>query len=461
MFQPKPEYLVTLDSISIRDFHEYPEEFVVRPPYQRRNVWSTKKQQALLDSLFRRYYVPRLVLREVRLAEDRTVKEVVDGQQRIVTVQRFFRDEVRLPESIASIDKRLVGMRYSELPVEVRKLVDKELKFDVDLINGVDNPRSAAHQRIATEIFWRLQQGESLNFMEIAHARLSSPIRNFLVKFADDIGFDYEAYRPIDTNPRKHPFFHLIERNNDRMQHLALLGRLLLIERAGGPADIRESVLAQLIDEDQKDGGVGDESFEKTAEARALLRTLDVFCQVFEDDPIVDERNGVKELSIEYFIISVVLLVDHLRKNYAFAEETYPLFRKFFYDFYQRWRNHSEEDRDVILFSDSRQQSQAEVETRDRVIRQLFFEFLDREGHTLNSLDKKRAFNEAERIRIYRSQEGLCQRCKAEGKPESEARVSWSQYQADHILAWIKGGPTVPWNGQVLCTFHNLSKGAS
>jgi hypothetical protein len=37
-------------------------------------VWSRKKQQALLDSLFRRYYVPRIVIRQVRLNEERTVK---------------------------------------------------------------------------------------------------------------------------------------------------------------------------------------------------------------------------------------------------------------------------------------------------------------------------------------------------------------------------------------------------
>jgi len=67
MFFPKSQYDVIPDKVDIRDFHEYTEEYVTRPPYQRKNVWGTKKQQALLDSLFRRYYVPKLVLREVRL----------------------------------------------------------------------------------------------------------------------------------------------------------------------------------------------------------------------------------------------------------------------------------------------------------------------------------------------------------------------------------------------------------
>ena len=57
----------------------------------------------------------------MRLSEDRVVREVVDGQQRITTVQRFFRDELKLPESLADLDPRLAGMRYSELPDEIRK----------------------------------------------------------------------------------------------------------------------------------------------------------------------------------------------------------------------------------------------------------------------------------------------------------------------------------------------------
>ena len=80
MFQPETEDDVIPASIDVKDFHEYPELFVTRPPYQRKNVWSTKKQQSLLDSLFRRYYIPRLVLREVRVGPNEVLKEVVDEQ---------------------------------------------------------------------------------------------------------------------------------------------------------------------------------------------------------------------------------------------------------------------------------------------------------------------------------------------------------------------------------------------
>ncbi len=459
MFNRETGYDVIQDKIDIRDFWEYEGDFVVRPPYQRKSVWSNTRQQALLDSLFRRYYVPRLVLREVRLSETKVVREVVDGQQRITTVQRFFRDELKLPDSLNSFDKDLAGKKYTELPTEIKRFVNRLLKYEADVLKNIDNPRDPEHQRIATDIFWRLQQGESLNFMEIAHARLSSPVRNFLVKYADDITFDYADYKPIDDNPDKHPFFSLIERNNDRMQHLSLFGRLLLVERSDGPTDIRDKILATWIDETQTQTGVGDYGFEKEKEAVSLLKTLNQFYEIFKDDPMVDAESGIKELSIEYFIISMVMLVRHLRKYYALPAELYPKIRTFLHEFHGRWKAHHEEDRDILLFSDNRQQSKTDLENRDRVLRQAFFEYLQKEGVSLLTLDSKRAFNEAEKIRIYRRDEGLCQIHLAEGKPREEAVVSWSEYQADHIIPWIKGGQTIEENAQVLCRIHNASKG--
>ena len=379
MFLPKSQYDVIPDKIDIRDFHEYTEEYVTRPPYQRKNVWSVKKQQALLDSLFRRYYIPRLVPREVRLSEDHVIREVVDGQQRIVTVQRFFAGELKLPETLKDLDPALPGKRYSELPDKIRRFADKELKYEADLIKNIDNPKSPDHQRIATEIFWRLQQGESLNFMEVAHARLSSLLRNFIVKYADEIGFDYQRYVPIDHNPSKHPFFRIIDRKNDRMQHLALLGRLLLIEQADGPTDIRDATLGDWIDSTQQPDGIGNLDFEKEPSAQSLLRTLNLFHEIFKDDSALDDSGGMKELTIEYFIISMVMLVRRLRKYYVFGKELYPVFRKFVYEFHNRWRTHSEDDRDILVFADNRQQGQADLETRDRMLRLAFFEFLERE----------------------------------------------------------------------------------
>ena len=123
-FNPKPEYTIVSTEISIKDFFDYKEDYVIRPPYQRKSVWSKSKKQALMDMLFRRYYVPNIVIREVRLSDIQTVNEIVDGQQRITTVQDFFKNKYPLPKTLSDVDKNLPGFYYTDLDTDIRKFID-------------------------------------------------------------------------------------------------------------------------------------------------------------------------------------------------------------------------------------------------------------------------------------------------------------------------------------------------
>lgn len=460
MFEPEPAYTVIFDTIPITDFSNYAEEFVVRPPYQRKAVWGRQKRQALLDSLFRRFYVPRIVIREVRLNEENVVREVIDGQQRILTAQLFLADDLPLPSSLADLHDGLAGKRYSQLPPDLRRFVDR-LSYAADVVKGIDDPRDADHQGVASEVFWRLQLGEPLTYMERAHARLSSLTRNFIVQYADDIGFDYDEYRPRDENPAKHRFFTLLDRKNDRMQHLALLARLLMLEDAGGPTDLADTKVGEFIDAHQTPDGIGSLAYEETPVARATLATMNAFYETFKDDPMhAADGSPMKEFRQEYFIVSIYLLLRHLRAYYVFDADERKLFYDFLLAFYERWRSRSEDDNEILNFSDHRQQSGNDIETRHRQIRQFFFEFASAQGHQMLTKDERRAFSELERILVYRRDKGLCQACLAEGKPELEARVAWSEYETDHVVPHARGGMTEKANAQVLCGFHNAQKGA-
>lgn len=458
-FNPKPEYTISPKLFPVGDFYHYADEFVTRPPYQRKSVWSPKKKQALLDSLFRRYYIPKIVIREVRLNNDRAVNEVVDGQQRIIVVQDFLANKIKLPKSLKDIHADLPDKYHKELSAEFKRFIDKELRYDADVVKGIDDPRNPQHQKIATEIFWRLQQGESLNFMEIAHARLASLVRNFVVKYADDITFDFSEYKPIDKNPNKHKFFKIYSRDNNRMQHLLLLTRLLLLEKDNGATELKDSAVAAFVDETIMPDGVGNESYEDDPNAKAVLSNLKTFYEIFKDDPMLDEESGLKELSREYTTISFYLLLRHLKNNYIVDERIKKLFHDFLInEFYPRWAHVSDEDNDILFFSSSRQMDQNSIEERNQILRQLFFKFLNKQGAEILTKDDQRNFNEAQKIEIYRRDRNLCQMCLADGKTEKESRVSWSEYEADHILAHVKGGTTDTSNAQVLCRMHNRKK---
>lgn len=460
-FNPKQEYLILEDKIQLKDFFEYKEDYITRPAYQRKSVWAVKKQQSLFDSILRRFYVPRLVIREVRLSQARTVKEIIDGQQRITAIQEFYNNEFKLPSSLVDIHPDLANKYYNELTSELRKFIDKELAIKADIVKNIDDPKNPEHQRVATEIFWRLQQGEQLNFMEIAHAKLSSLTRNFIVKYSDDETFDYEKYIPIDANPNKHKFFQIIKRDNNRMEHLTLLTRFLLIEEADGYVELKDTAVTEFIEKFDDKDGIGNYSFENNEIAKNCIRNLALYYEIFKNDPMFDEETGIKELSREYLIISFYLLIRHLKKYYVIGDKETNLINKFFFVFYERWRKGDQEDLDINIFSNNRQQSQNNLQERDIILRQIFFDYLKEQNVSLTMFDAKRLFNEAEKIKIYRRDKGLCQQCLKEGKPDKEAQVSWTQYQADHIFPFAKGGQTVIDNGQVLCVYHNARKSAA
>ncbi|MBP1838770.1 GmrSD restriction endonuclease domain-containing protein [Formosa algae] len=459
-FNPKTEYTIVPTEISIKDFFEYKEDFVTRPPYQRKAVWNKKKKQALMDSLFRRYYIPKLVIREVRKDESGTVSEIVDGQQRITTVQDFFDNKYPLPKTLSDLGDGLANKYYKDLDTDIRKFIDKSLKYQADVIKNIEEPDSVEHQIIATEIFWRLQQGESLNYMEVAHAQLSSLSRNFIVKYSDDLTFDYDTYKPIDTNPDKLPFFKLLDVDNGRMKHLQFIARFLLIEKEGGYADLSDKKITEFINDYKTKDGIGNYSFEHEKIAVNVKNNLNTFYSIFKDDPILDDDNGIKEFSTEYFIISIYMLIRHLRMYYVLDEITKNHLKNFVYDFYKRWKTYDDAmDTDMLTFSNRRQQGESDLEIRDMILRQIFFKYILEKNIDLKEKDTKRAFSELQRILIYREGKGLCQQCLRDGVSEKEAKVSWSKYQADHVIPHSKGGKTKIENGELLCSTHNLSKG--
>ena len=458
-FDPSRDYQIIPEKTNIEEFHKYADEYVTRPPYQRKTVWSNARQQSLLDSIVRGYYVPKLVLRKVRLKGDTTIKEVVDGQQRITTVQRFYANELRLPKSLENIHPDIPGKTYSQLPVEVKKYVDRQ-HFDVDVINNIEDPRDPEHQRLATEIFWRLQQGESLNQMEVAHARLSSLGRNFIVKYADDIAFDFDAYRPVDNNPHKHQFFSILDRPNDRMQHLSLMARMVLLQ-SNGATDLKDSAIVEWIDGTVEENGIGNLGFENDRVARETLAILGFLSSLFEDDPMIKTGGVIQELKPDYVVLSLFILARHLRENYVMDIAEKQLLRDFHISFHARYRENDLADALMVQFRDNRQHSAAEVRTRELLIRQAFFEYSNEKEMKLRQKDTQRAFDESQRIAIYRRDRGQCQECLAEGRTETEATVAWSEYESDHVLAHSRGGATDLSNAQLLCRQHNRSKGAN
>jgi|GEM_PF-468198 len=445
----RPPYIKELKVFNLIDFHNDIQLFVKRPPYQRKNIWPRHKKEALIDSFFRRHYVPDIVLRQIKTPDNRMKYEVVDGQQRINAIQEFFNNQFKLPKSLFDITDE-VGKFHRDLSAEVKKHIEIQA-LPSTVLMALTDPHKKDSQKLVAEVFWRLQQGESLTYIEVEHSKLYSAARNFITKYADDLSFDYKKYESLDHNPSRHDFFKIINQDNARLQHLALLGRFMMLEFGNGSADLSTTYFSNFI---QHWEGKSLIIFENLKETKNCLKTLDVLYNIFKvDHPVPDK---VPELDREYIILSIYLLARRLvHGGWNFKPDHYDRFRNFVYQFKMRWQTEDNDDAEMLLFRDQRQQNKRAVEIRDQLLSKWFFEA----NTDLDKLDPQRNFTYSERVAIYRKDRGLCQACLAEGRNEDEARVPWIEFDADHLKPHSKGGKTTVDNGQVLCQHHNRSLG--
>ncbi|MGB6566280.1 MAG: DUF262 domain-containing protein, partial [Xanthobacteraceae bacterium] len=80
---------------SINDFVEWEKQgqLVLNPAFQRRAVWSDKAKSYLMDTIVRGKPIPKIFIRQtLNVATKTSLREAVDGQQRLRTILSFIKD---------------------------------------------------------------------------------------------------------------------------------------------------------------------------------------------------------------------------------------------------------------------------------------------------------------------------------------------------------------------------------
>lgn len=84
------------------------------------------------------------MLRKVRINEEKVRYEVIDGQQRITTIQLFYDKKLELPKTLKSMTRGelLAGRRYDQLNVEQKQWFDK-LNLEANIIHSIEDKPNA------------------------------------------------------------------------------------------------------------------------------------------------------------------------------------------------------------------------------------------------------------------------------------------------------------------------------
>lgn len=160
----------------IRDFVAKEQWVNLRPEYQRRLRWDKIKQSRLIESLFMNVPVPPVFLYEHQLNR----YEVMDGQQRLVSLLDFYDGKLQLTGLEAW--EGLNGLRYSDLPARLQRGLDRR-RISAVVLLAESAPQQ--HLDMRREVFSRLNTGgTALNNQELRNCVYAGPFNNLIIKLA-------------------------------------------------------------------------------------------------------------------------------------------------------------------------------------------------------------------------------------------------------------------------------------
>ncbi|WP_336795858.1 DUF262 domain-containing protein [Erwinia aphidicola] len=171
--------LINANSYSINEILEMLErrDLLVNSNYQRGSgLWPDGPCSYFIDTILESYPFPKIYMFEYLNRSDRkTKREIVDGQQRITTIQRFVNNEFKIRG-----DSRFSGKYFDDLDEEVQ---DKFLSYSV----SADVIRSAKRSEIL-QMFRRMNAYTlPLNNAEKRHSTHIGDFKWFINEISDEL----------------------------------------------------------------------------------------------------------------------------------------------------------------------------------------------------------------------------------------------------------------------------------
>ncbi|MGW6643775.1 DUF262 domain-containing protein [Streptomyces iakyrus] len=136
-------------------------EIDLQPDYQRGEVWDTVRRQRLVDTILRGWYVPAIHV----VRDDAGFESILDGQQRLRTIQAFMDNEFRFSAQFEPLSGELEpyeGCNFEQLPESLQRSFKR---FEISVVTLTDYDPAEP-----SELFFRLNQQYALTPSEKRNA---------------------------------------------------------------------------------------------------------------------------------------------------------------------------------------------------------------------------------------------------------------------------------------------------
>ncbi len=167
-----------LEQFTVADFVDWDEQkrLKLNPYFQRNSVWTPAAKSYLIDSILCGMPVPKIYLRSsIDLLSRKTIREVVDGQQRVRTILGFANNAFKL----STRSKEYAGQSFDSLDDELKhRFLSYSLSVD-QLLNASDED--------VLEVFSRLNSySVRLNPAELRHAEFQGELKWGIVELSKE-----------------------------------------------------------------------------------------------------------------------------------------------------------------------------------------------------------------------------------------------------------------------------------
>lgn len=414
----------------------------LEPGFQRKSVWGWTDRRRLVQTLVEHCPVPSIFLYE-RHDDGSVIYDVIDGKQRIESILMFlvegrfksnwFGIKLDLGDGVKwwnwkDISKNRPGLRSALMTYKLPVVqVTGELSDIIDLFVKINST------------------GKSLTSGEKRHARY------FTSTFLKRAELLVRKYQPYLLGQKI-----LSSSQLERMKGTELFSELLLSIQQGGVINKKIAI----------DKAIGNESINGNTLTRCskeFIATFNTMKKMFSKDKKGDffkttRFHNTAEFYSLFMLVwkmrtAKLVLGDRkrneagmamLRKLGVGADELREQLRKA-----QPAKSNQKMFADYLLTVQGDTDSAATRQRRAEILEPLLFPLYEKK-------DTKRLFSSEQRRIIWNREE---QYCAGKDCPTPKKRLGWDDFTIDHVLAWIKGGPTALKNAKVLCKHCNSKKG--
>jgi hypothetical protein len=167
-------------------------ELVINDTFQRHSVWTPQAKTLLIDTILNELPLPKIFIRtKIDAKQQKTIKEIVDGQQRIRSIVEFANNEFALNNK----SENYSGKYYKNLSTEMQEAF---LGFTItaeQLLNATDDD--------VIDIFARLNSYTvSLNAAEKRHASYQTELKFFIRRMSVKYRWFIEKYKIFSLTQR-------------------------------------------------------------------------------------------------------------------------------------------------------------------------------------------------------------------------------------------------------------------